>query len=46
MILCTGYSSLIDREDVATIGVRAYVEKPVVVNDLLHKVREVLSGHE
>ena len=41
--LCTGYSSLIDREDAATIGISAYVEKPVVMNDLIGRIKEVLK---
>ncbi len=43
VILCTGYSSLIDREDAASTGISAYLEKPVVMEDLIGRIKEVLK---
>jgi CheY-like chemotaxis protein len=44
VILCTGYSTLIDRDEAAKIGIKGYVEKPVVMNDLVNKIVEVLKN--
>ncbi len=44
VILCTGYSSLIDHETAAAIGISAYMEKPLVMKDLICRVREVLKN--
>ncbi|NTV13034.1 MAG: PAS domain-containing protein [Desulfobulbaceae bacterium] len=46
VILCTGYSSLIDREEAARIGVKEYVEKPLLMNNLLSRIKAVLSRSE
>ncbi len=43
VILCTGHSSLIDREETARIGIRDYVEKPVEMNDLFSRIKQVLN---
>lgn len=47
IILCTGYSSLIDREESAKLGIREYVEKPVGMSELLSLINRILgnSGH-
>ncbi|MDD3815655.1 MAG: transporter substrate-binding domain-containing protein [Desulfocapsaceae bacterium] len=47
IILCTGYSSLVDREKAVQIGIRDYAEKPVDLSDLLGRITRVLSdsGH-
>ncbi len=44
IILCTGYSELIDSEKAKTIGIRGYVMKPVILKDLAKVVRNVLDG--
>lgn len=44
VILCTGHSSLIDREETARMGIRDYVEKPVEMSDLLSRIKRVLSN--
>jgi|GEM_PF-814917 len=44
VILCTGYSSLIDREEAMNAGIRDYVEKPVVMADLLGRIRKLPDG--
>ncbi len=42
VILCTGYSSLIDREEATRLGIKDYVEKPLNLQDLLNRIRTVL----
>jgi CheY-like chemotaxis protein len=42
-ILCSGYSSLVNAEEAARAGIHAYIEKPVVMSDLLACVRSVLD---
>jgi len=44
VILCTGYSSRIDRETAMGMGIRAYLEKPVLRRDLAEAVRRVLDS--
>jgi CheY-like chemotaxis protein len=44
VVLCCGYSSLINAEEARRRGIRAYVEKPVVMRELLVCIREVLDG--
>jgi CheY-like chemotaxis protein len=43
IVLCCGYSSLISAEEALGMGIRRYVEKPVVMRDLLRIVRQVLD---
>lgn len=43
IILCTGYSTLIDREETARLGIREYVEKPVELSDLLSRIKNLLK---
>ncbi len=44
IILCTGFSDMIDEEQAKSLGIRKYVMKPVVTRDLLCIVREVLDA--
>lgn len=44
IILCTGYSDLINEEKAKAIGVRDYVMKPVIVKDLANAVRKALDA--
>jgi PAS domain S-box-containing protein len=44
VILCSGYSTLIDRDEASNIGIRAYLEKPVGINDLVGTIQEVLAS--
>ena len=44
IILCTGYSELIHREKAYAMGITEYLEKPVIMDNLLRTVRRVLSG--
>ena len=44
VILCTGYSEMINEEKARNIGARGYVMKPVNRADLAKAVREALDG--
>jgi len=43
VILCTGFSELISKEKAMELGVKAYLQKPVLVPDMLRTVRQVLD---
>lgn len=43
VILCTGYSKTIFEETAAEIGIKAFIDKPVVKSDLARTVRNVLD---
>ncbi len=43
IIMCTGYSEDISEEDVKAIGIKAYTQKPVAMEDLAAVIREVLE---
>ncbi|MBU1137573.1 MAG: response regulator [Proteobacteria bacterium] len=43
IILCTGYSDLINEEKAKAIGVSHYVMKPVIMKDLANVVRKALD---
>ena len=44
IILCTGFSSTIDKEKAMTIGIKAFAMKPVGQNIFSKLVRHVLDG--
>ena len=44
IILCTGFSDLIDKEQAQALGIRAYLMKPLSVHDLSQTVRKVLDA--
>ena len=46
IIICTGFSELIDKEKAKAIGIREYIMKPVVKRDLAEVVRKVLDGNK
>ncbi len=43
IILCTGFSELIDSEKASALGVKKFLMKPVLKRELAEAVREVLS---
>ncbi|MBC8431778.1 MAG: PAS domain S-box protein [Desulfobacterales bacterium] len=45
IILCTGFSTKVDKEKAAAFGIRGYVMKPVVMSELAKKIREVLEKY-
>ena len=43
VILCTGYSPLIDAEHAAVLGIDAFLLKPVTPETLAHTIRQVFT---
>ena len=43
IILCTGYSNLIDEERAQSMGINGYLEKPIIKKELAELIREVLD---
>lgn len=43
MIVCTGFSELLDAEKARSIGFQAYLMKPVLQSELAETVRRVLD---
>jgi CheY-like chemotaxis protein len=43
IILCTGYSEHINEQRAKTMGISAFVMKPMVMRDLANKIRDVLD---
>jgi PAS domain S-box-containing protein len=46
IILCTGYSNKITEEQAKEIGIKGFVMKPVVKEDLAKMIRRVLDGQK
>jgi DNA-binding NtrC family response regulator len=44
VILCTGYSEKIDAAEAHKIGIKAFVLKPLTLDQLAQTVREILDG--
>jgi CheY-like chemotaxis protein len=44
IILCTGFSASIDKERATAMGIRAFVNKPILRRQLIETVRAVLDG--
>ncbi len=44
VIICTGYSQNIDAERATQLGIRAFVMKPILINELAAAVRKALGG--
>ncbi|MCX5871469.1 MAG: PAS domain S-box protein [Deltaproteobacteria bacterium] len=44
IILCTGFSDLINKEQVQALGIRSYLMKPVSIQDLGQAVRKALDA--
>jgi signal transduction histidine kinase/ActR/RegA family two-component response regulator len=43
IIICTGYSARINKEQALALGIRAFVSKPVLRRDIAKTIREVLD---
>ena len=43
VILCTGFSSMIDEQKALGMGIRAFVSKPVLKRELAETIRKVLD---
>ena len=44
IIICTGYSEQLEAEKAESLGIKAIVMKPLLIQDLAKTVREVLDG--
>ncbi len=43
IIICTGYSEKLDTLERKSLNIKAFIDKPILVEDLISKVREVLD---
>jgi len=43
IVLCTGFSDILNREQALAIGIRAYISKPVTIQVIAGTIREVLG---
>jgi PAS domain S-box-containing protein len=43
IIMCTGYSNQLSKEETQSLGISKYLKKPLVIDQLAHAVREVLD---
>lgn len=46
VILCTGFSELINEEKAKILGIRRYVMKPLILRDIAITIREILDEDE
>jgi len=44
IIICTGYSSLINEKEAEQLGISAFIMKPIRMSQLARTVRKVLDG--
>ncbi len=44
IILCTGYSEQVNRESALELGIREYIQKPLVMADLAAKIQTLLGA--
>ena len=44
VILCTGFSELINRNEALDLGIRAFVTKPIIIKSFARTLRQVLDG--
>lgn len=44
ILLCTGFSELINEEKAKALGIREYLMKPIIKKDLANAMRKVLDG--
>ncbi len=43
VLICTGFSENMSEENAASIGIKGFLMKPIVMKDLAQKIREVLN---
>ncbi|MCP3872146.1 MAG: response regulator, partial [Desulfobacteraceae bacterium] len=43
ILLCTGFSETMSEEKAVSLGIKGFLLKPIVINDLSQKIREVLN---
>ncbi|MDY6790640.1 MAG: PAS domain S-box protein [Thermodesulfobacteriota bacterium] len=44
VVLCTGFSEMMSKEEAAAMGIKGFLMKPVVIKDLSGVIRKVLDG--
>ena len=44
ILLCTGFSETMSETNAASLGIKSFLLKPIVINDLARKIREVLDN--
>jgi PAS domain S-box-containing protein len=44
VILCTGFSEAVNKENFKTMGIRSFVMKPIIKKEIARIIREVLAG--
>lgn len=43
ILLCTGYSEVVSKEKADELGIRAYLQKPLLIRELAHAIRKALK---
>jgi len=43
ILLCTGFSETISERQAASLGIKGFLFKPVLMNDLALKIRKILD---
>jgi len=43
ILLCTGFSEKMTEEKAASLGIKGFILKPIVIKDLAQKIRDVLD---
>jgi len=43
IIICSGFNDTLDREKIEELNIRAFIKKPILIEDLTRKVRAVLD---
>ena len=46
IILCTGYSEKINKEQAEAIGIKKFIQKPLVMKKVIHWVNQILKDHK
>ena len=45
VLLCTGFSENMSEEKAASLGIKGFLWKPIIMKDLAQKIRDVLDGN-
>jgi YesN/AraC family two-component response regulator len=43
IILCTGFSEMVSREEALGLGIKEYLKKPIIYKDMAKRIREILD---
>jgi len=46
IIICTGFSEMIDEDKAKAVGIREYVMKPIVIEEIAKTIRKVLDERQ